>query len=64
MRDHTKHRAFLLAENRLQSTQPVVTISESKLIESEKVLGTLIRSLRRPNRLQSKQPEFFIIRRR
>ncbi|MFQ5780544.1 MAG: four helix bundle protein [Nitrospiria bacterium] len=30
---------------------------ELKLIESEKVLGALIRSLRSPNRLQSKQPE-------
>ena len=30
---------------------------ESKLVESEKVLGGLIRSLRNPNRLQSKQPK-------
>jgi len=28
-----------------------------KLLETEKVLGSLIRSLRSPNRLQSKQPE-------
>jgi len=27
------------------------------IVESEKVLGSLIRSLRSPNRLQSKQPE-------
>ncbi len=32
------------------------TTCESKLIETEKVLGALIRSLRSPNRLQSKQP--------
>lgn len=30
---------------------------DSKLLETEKVLGSLIRSLRSPNRLQSKQPE-------
>ena len=30
---------------------------DSKIGETEKVLGTLIRSLRSPNRLQSKQPE-------
>jgi four helix bundle protein len=30
---------------------------DSKLLETEKVLGSLIRSLRGPNRLQSKQPE-------
>ena len=30
---------------------------DSKLLETEKVLGSLIRSLHRPNRLQSKQPE-------
>ena len=30
---------------------------DSKIGETEKVLGSLIRSLRRPNRLQSKQPE-------
>ena len=29
---------------------------DSKIEETEKVLGSLIRSLRRPNRLQSKQP--------
>ncbi len=31
---------------------------DSKLLETEKVLGYLIRSLRSPNRLQSKQPEW------
>jgi len=30
---------------------------DSKLLETEKVLGSLMRSLRGPNRLQSKQPE-------
>jgi four helix bundle protein len=30
---------------------------DSKLLETEKVLGSLIRSLRSPNRLQTKQPE-------
>ena len=30
---------------------------DSKLLETEKVLGALIRALRSPNRLQSKQPE-------
>ena len=30
---------------------------DSILLETEKVLGALIRSLRRPNRLQSNQPE-------
>ncbi len=30
---------------------------DSKLLETEKVLGALFRSLRSPNRLQSKQPE-------
>jgi len=30
---------------------------DSILLETEKVLGSLIRSLRSPNRLQSKQPE-------
>jgi four helix bundle protein len=30
---------------------------DSKLLETEKVWGALIRSLRSPNRLQSKQPE-------
>ncbi len=30
---------------------------EVKLVESEKVLGALIRSLRNPNRLRSKPPE-------
>jgi four helix bundle protein len=30
---------------------------DAKLLETEKVLGSLIRSLRIPNRLQSKQPE-------
>ena len=30
---------------------------DSKIGETEKVLGSLIRSLRSPNRLQSKQPE-------
>ncbi len=34
---------------------------ELKLVESEKVLGALIRSLRSPNRLQSKQPGYFLI---
>jgi four helix bundle protein len=31
--------------------------NDSKLVETEKVLGSLIRSLRNPNRLLSKQPE-------
>jgi len=57
MRDHTKLRAFILADNRLQPKQPVVTTSDLKLIESEKVLRALIRPLHIPNRLQSKQPE-------
>ncbi len=30
---------------------------DSKILETEKVLGALIRSLRNPNRLQSNQPE-------
>jgi hypothetical protein len=30
---------------------------DSKLLETEKVLGALIRFLRSPNRLQAKQPE-------
>jgi four helix bundle protein len=30
---------------------------DSKFLETEKVLGALVRSLRSPNRLQSKQPE-------
>ncbi|MBI4698702.1 MAG: four helix bundle protein [Nitrospirae bacterium] len=30
---------------------------DSKLVETEKVLGSLIRSLRSPNRLQTKQPK-------
>ena len=33
------------------------TCCDSKLLETEKVLGSLIRSLRSPNRLQTKQPE-------
>jgi len=84
MRDHTKLRAFELADlcadlidyslNNLSSYRELhyqLGLSkrlgyfdensfigcDSKIEETEKVLGSLIRSLRRPNRLQSKQPE-------
>jgi hypothetical protein len=51
LRDHTKLRAFELAD------EATILTYDSKLLETEKVLGALIRSLRSPNRLQSKQPE-------
>jgi hypothetical protein len=51
MRDHTKLRAFELAD------EVAILTYDSKLLETEKVSGALIRSLRSPDRLQSKQPE-------
>ncbi len=56
MRDHT-HYQFGLSKRLEYLHENNFTGCELKLVESEKVLGSLIRSLHSPNRLQSKQPE-------
>ncbi|MFV1977436.1 MAG: hypothetical protein ACC651_16965 [Candidatus Scalindua sp.] len=60
MRDHTNkgmHYQFGLSKRLGYLHENNFAGCELKLVESEKVLGALIRSLRSPNRLQSKQPE-------
>jgi len=51
MRDHAKLRAFVLADE-----VAIFTYRETKNFPKDEMYG-LTRSLRSPNRLQSKQPE-------
>lgn len=51
------HYQFGLSKRLGYCDENSFTDYNSKLLETEKVLGSLIRSLRSPNRLQSKQPE-------
>jgi len=51
------HYQFTLANRLGYFVENTVSTYESRLLETEKVLGALIRSLRSPNRLQSQQPD-------